>query len=72
MKNLAKIFMAITVGLFAFSCATDTTENLGIEIGKGDGMELVLSLEEARTQLGEKADGIYPVYWSQVDKISVN
>ena len=72
MKNLAKIFMAITVGLFAFSCATDTTENLGIEVGKGDGMELVLSLEGARTQLGEKADGIYPVYWSQGDKISVN
>ena len=72
MKNLAKIFMAITVGLFAFSCATDTTENLGIEVGKGDGMELVLSLEGARTHLGEKADGIYPVYWSQGDKISVN
>ena len=72
MKNLAKIFMAVAVALFAFSCVQDATEDLGVSI-EGQGVkELTLSLEESRTQLGEKADGIYPLYWSEGDKISVN
>ena len=73
MKNLAKIFMAVAVAMFAFSCVTDTTEDLGIEVGKGGGnTQITLSLEESRTQLGEKADGLYPVYWSEGDAIAVN
>ena len=35
MKNLTKIFMAVAVAMFAFACVTDTTEDLGIEVGKG-------------------------------------
>ena len=73
MKNLTKIFMAVVVAIFAFSCVTDTTEDLGIEVGKGGGnTQITLSLEESRTQLGEKADGLYPVYWSEGDAIAVN
>ena len=73
MKNLAKIFMAVAVAMFAFACVTDTTEDLGIEVGKGGGnTQITLSLEESRTQLGEKADGLYPVYWSEGDAIAVN
>ena len=72
MKNLAKIFMAVAVALFAFSCVQDATEDLGIKVEGQGGVELTLSLEESRTQLGEKADGIYPLYWSEGDKISVN
>ena len=73
MKNLTKIFMAVAVAMFAFSCVTDTTEDLGIEVGKGGGnTQITLSLEESRTQLGEKADGLYPVYWSEGDAIAVN
>ncbi len=73
MKNLAKIFMAVVAGMFTFSCVTDTTEDLGIEVGKGGGKtQITLSLEESRTQLGEKADGLYPVYWSEGDAIAVN
>ena len=72
MKNLTKIFMAVAVALFAFSCVQDTTEDLGVNI-KGQGIkELTLSLEESRTHLGEKAEGLYPLYWSEGDKISVN
>ena len=74
MKNLTKIFMAVVAGMFAFACVTDTTEDLGLQVGGANDttVELSLSLEESRTQLGEKVDGLYPVYWSAGDKISVN
>ena len=71
MKNFTKLFLAV-VALFAYSCATDTTEDLGVQVGGGQTTEITLSLEESRTQLGEKADGVYPLYWSYDDKISVN
>ncbi len=73
MKNLTKIFMAVAVAMFAFACVTDTTEDLGIEVGKGGVTEITVSLEESRTQLGERdADGEYPLYWSEGDAIAVN
>ncbi|MBR2859364.1 MAG: hypothetical protein IKB90_04680, partial [Alistipes sp.] len=74
---MTKIFMAVVAGMFAFSCVTDTTEDLGIKV-EGQGVtELTLSLEESRTHLGEKVtdeDGVslYPLYWSDGDAISVN
>ena len=71
MKNFTKLFLAV-VALFAYSCVTDTTEDLGVNIGGGQTTEISISLEESRTQLGEKADGVYPLYWSYDDKISVN
>ena len=51
------------------SCTTDVVEDLGVAVGQ---TEVVLSLEASRTQLGEKANGIYPLYWSEGDKISIN
>ena len=72
MKNLTKIFFAMAV-LVAVSCTTDTTEDLGVQLGGGaEQTEFVLSLEASRTQLGEKAGDLYPLYWSEGDKISVN
>ena len=72
MKNLTKIFLAVAVAMFAFACVTDTTEDLGIKV-EGQGVtELTLSLEESRTHLGEKAEGVYPLYWSEGDAIAVN
>ena len=69
MKNLTKIFVAVAA-LVAVSCTTDVTEDLGVV---ADGQtEFVLSLEQSRVQLGEKAGEIYPLYWSEGDKISVN
>ena len=71
MKNFTKIFMAI-VALMAFSCTTDTTEDLSVP-GANEGLtSITLSLEEARTQLGDEVDGIYPLLWSEGDQISVN
>ena len=71
MKNLVKIFMAI-VALMAFSCTTDTTEDISVAGAKDGLTTITLSLEEARTQLGDEADGIYPLLWSEGDQISVN
>ncbi|MBQ2027438.1 MAG: hypothetical protein II214_06020 [Alistipes sp.] len=69
---MTKIFLAV-VALFAYACVTDTTEDLGVQVGGGQNVtEITLSLEESRTQLGEKVDGLYPLYWSSEDKISVN
>ena len=71
MKKFAKFFLAVAA-LFAIACTTDATEDLGVQFGGEGQMTLTLSLEESRTQLGEEADGIYPLYWSEGDKISVN
>ncbi|MBQ2027074.1 MAG: hypothetical protein II214_04180, partial [Alistipes sp.] len=68
---MAKIFLAV-VALFAYACVTDTTEDLGLQVGGGQTTEITLSLEESRTQLGEKVDGLYPLFWSEGDKISIN
>ena len=75
MKNLAKIFVAVVAGMFAFSCVQDTTEDLGVKIEgqKGGVYEVSISLEEAtKTQLGEKVEGLYPLYWSEGDAIAIN
>ena len=76
MKNLTKIFMAVVAGMFAFSCVTDTTEDLGVELGNeaaGKGETLItLSMTKARTHIDKEVDGKYPMYWSESDQISVN
>ena len=71
MKKISKIVLAV-VALFAYSCALDTTEDLGINVGGADQTTITLSLEESRTQLGEKAGDLYPLQWSEGDKISIN
>ena len=70
MKNLARLFVAVAVLFTSFACTTDATEDLGVKVGGQT--EIALSLEESRTQLGEKADELYPLYWSEGDQITVN
>ena len=70
MKNFTKIFVAVTVLFTSFACTTDVTEDLGVTVGGQT--QITISLEESRTQLGIEADGVYPLYWSNGDKISVN
>ena len=70
MKNLAKIFMAIAVAMFAFSCVNDATEDIAVKVGGKT--TLAISLENTRTQLGEAADGVYPITWAEGDQITVN
>ena len=70
MKNLTKIFMAVSVALFAFACAADPTEDLGVN-GVNQ-TEISLSLEGPRTHINGQVGEAYPLYWSEGDKISVN
>ena len=72
MKAITRFLLAV-VAMVAVSCTTDTTEDLGVGLGNNDGLtEISLSLEESRTQLGEKAGDLYPLYWSEGDQISIN
>ncbi len=73
MKKFAKLILAVVGGMFAFSCVTDTTEDLGVNAGQTGVTEFSISLEESRTELGERnADGKYPLYWSAGDQIAIN
>ena len=67
---MTKLFVAVALLFAGVACTTDATEDLGV-VAAGQ-TEIALSLESSRTQLGEKADGVYPLYWSEGDKISVN
>ena len=66
MKSLTKIFVAV-VALFAYSCATDTTEELSVELGTVGQTKLALSLEESRTHITGKEGESYSLYWSKGD-----
>ena len=70
MRQFSKIF-AVAAAFFAGACATDATDDLAVELG-GQTTEVTISLEKSRTQLGEKATEVYPLYWSEGDKIAVN
>ena len=72
MKQIYKLLL-VAAAFFAYSCVTDTTEDLGVGLGNNGGLtEITLSLEESRTQLGEKAGDLYPLQWSEGDQISIN
>ena len=60
------------VALVAVSCTTDTTQDLGVTVGNDGLTQISLSLEQSRTQLGEKAGELYPLLWSEGDQISIN
>lgn len=70
MKHLARVFLAVVVLVSSFACTTDVTEDQGVNL-KGQ-TTLTISLEDTRVQLGEKVDDVYPLYWSEGDKILVN
>ena len=67
---MTKFFVAVAALFAGFACTTDVTEDLGVNLGGQT--TLTISLEESRTQLGEKVDGVYSLYWSAEDQISVN
>ena len=72
MKHFTRIFFAV-ITLSAFSCATDTTNDLPAKFDSDNNQtELLISLDMSRTHLGNKAENGYPVYWSENDRIAVN
>ena len=72
MKLFTRLILSVAVLGASFACTTDATDDLGIKLDSASQSQIVLSLEESRTQLGEKVDGVYPLYWSEGDKIAVN
>ena len=53
-----------------WGCQTDpTTTN---PIGGGNETTISISLEQTRTVLGEKQGDVYPLYWSEGDRIAIN
>ena len=70
MTKISKLLLAV-VALFAYSCATDTTGDVGIKLD-GQQTTITLSLEESRTHIAGKEGETYPLYWSEGDKIAVN
>ncbi|MBR4968786.1 MAG: hypothetical protein IKY57_01340, partial [Alistipes sp.] len=71
MKNLTKIFMAVAVAMFAFSCVNDATEDTVVKVGGKTTLAISLGGGN-RTTLGEAADGVYPITWAEGDQITVN
>ena len=67
---MKRFLLLLAVGIFAVGCQTDQTADNPIN---EEGTTISISLEPTRTSLGNKGeDGIYPVFWSEGDKIVVN
>lgn len=74
MRKIIGIFITFAT-LFIASCEMQQVEDIRIESVSGNSISktaITLSLNESRTQLGEKVDGIYQLFWSEDDKISAN
>ena len=67
MKHLT-IFVALAA-LALVGCQKEMTTDASAVAGV---TTLSISLEESRTSLDEKRDGIYPTFWSEGDCIAVN
>jgi hypothetical protein len=64
MKSFLKLLLL--VGMVFTACQTDkTATNEGVS-------SIEISIPHTRTSLGDKQDGVYPIYWSEGDRISVN
>ena len=79
MKNFTKLLMAVVL-LATYYCVQDSTEDLAPVIsasvnGSGEVKALQVTLptpDDTRTELGEKVNGKYPVFWSEGDVLAVN
>ena len=68
MKRLFSIICTIAV-FFATACQADKSFDSTIE---NNSNTITVSLEHTRTSLGAKYNDIYPVYWSEGDRLVVN
>ncbi|MBQ2026901.1 MAG: hypothetical protein II214_03280, partial [Alistipes sp.] len=69
MKNFIHLFALLSFILVG--CQTDALSDAAL--GAGEANVLNVSLGQTRVSLGAKgSDGIYPLYWSEGDKIVVN
>ena len=68
MKRFTSIICTV-VALAISACRTDSGFDSTIV---NDSSSITVSLEQTRTSLGVKSDDIYPVYWSEGDRLAVN
>ncbi|MBR2025941.1 MAG: hypothetical protein IKA07_02255 [Alistipes sp.] len=71
MKKILSLLLVSGAILMA-SCTTDATKDIGVDAVGKNLTTITLSLEQSRTQLGEKAGELYPLLWSEGDQISIN
>ena len=68
MKKILSLLLVSGAILMA-SCTTDATNDIGVDAVGKNLTTITLSLEQSRTQLGEKAGELYPLLWSEGDQI---
>ena len=61
-------YTIVALATIFISCQTDN----GLDITPTSATSITVSLEQTRTSLGTKNNGVYPVYWSDGDRIVVN
>ena len=66
MKKLCVIASIALSAIWFAGCQRDFTTDVA------DKIRFTASFEQSRTSLGEKKDGVYPVFWSEGDRIVVN
>ena len=71
MKNIYRFLTIVVAAMLAFACATDTTEELSVNLAV-DQTLIDISLDESRTHISDKDGDEYPLFWSEGDKIAVN
>ena len=69
MKQFTFTILALLCGAITIGCQTDGTDQ---NLSNGGSTELVVSLPDTRTSVGEKSGKTYPIYWSEGDCIVVN
>ena len=70
MKLFTRVIASVVCFATLLGCQTDPTTT---PVGAENGTTISISLEPTRTSLGDKGnDGIYPLYWSEGDRIVIN
>ena len=64
------LFVLAVASALVLGCQTNDTNNSAV--GVGEGATLTISLPQTRISLGGKVGDVYPVSWSDGDKIVVN
>ena len=67
-QSLQRLFVVLAISQMLIGCNVDETTNANAN----DVVKLVVELPQTRTAIGEKSGDIYPVYWSEGDRIAVN
>ncbi|MBQ4503319.1 MAG: hypothetical protein II986_06595 [Alistipes sp.] len=62
------VICGLALALLTAGCTNDTTEGVNPTLTTS----ISVSLDQTRTYLGEIKDGLYPILWSEGDKVAIN